>query len=216
MCYTGHMDIATFAGVVAWVASHGYPLILLGMFIEGPIITTAAGFAAGMGYLNPFILYGLSILGDFLGDTVYYVIGYWHRDNLQKHGHRFGLSPTRITFLENLFARRPIQALAIIKTTPFLTGGLFLAGATRMPYRKYITLGIVITAIKNIPLMTIGYLAGAAHNYASRTLHFSEYLILGGILTLVLVSLLVEKISKSVVLRMEKPNKILPKSKEGL
>ena len=147
---------------------------------------------------------------------MYYVIGYWHRDNLQKHGHRFGLSPTRITFLENLFARRPIQALAIIKTTPFLTGGLFLAGATRMPYRKYITLGIVITAIKNIPLMTIGYLAGAAHNYASRTLHFSEYLILGGILTLVLVSLLVEKISKSVVLRMEKPNKILPKSKEGL
>ncbi len=198
------VHILSFVKLVAWVASHNYPLILIGMFVEGPIITTAAGFAAGLGFLNVYVLWLLSILGDFLGDTLYYYLGYWHRDNLKKHGHHFGLTEKRLAMFEKLFQTSPWQALAIIKTGPVLTGGLLLAGASRMPYRKYIFMGIVITAIKNIPLLALGYLAGAGHAFASRTLHYGEYIVFGGLLLLILVSYIVSRATSAFSRRLEK------------
>lgn len=198
------MQLLSFVKLVAWITSHSYPLILLGMFIEGPIITTAAGFAAGLGFLNVFILWILSIFGDFLGDTLYYYLGYWQRHTLAKHGHHFGLTEKRLTRFEQLFITKPWQAIAIIKTGPALAGGLLLAGATRMPYSKYIRLCIVVTAVKNIPLLTLGYLAGSAHNYASRTLHYGEYLIFGGLLLLMIISYLVKRMTNAVTKRLEK------------
>lgn len=186
------------------MTAHSYPLILLGMFVEGPIITTAAGFAAGLGILNLFLLWILSILGDFLGDTLYYLIGFWQHDQLHQHGHHFGLTSKRLLMLENLFQTHPWTALAIIKTGPLFTGGLLLAGAARMPYRKYILLGVAITALKNIPLLTIGFLAGRAHNYASHTLHYGEYIIFGGLIILLLISYFARKISATFARRLEK------------
>lgn len=198
------VHILSFVKLVAWVASHNYPLILVGMFVEGPIITTAAGFAAGLGFLNVYILWILSIIGDFLGDTLYYYVGYWQRDSLHKHGHHFGLTEKRLERFEHLFATSPWQALAIIKTGPLLTGGLLLAGATRMSYRKYIFLGITITAIKNIPLLTLGYLAGAGHSFASHTLHYGEYIVFGGLLLLLLVSYIVSRATTAFSRKLEK------------
>lgn len=174
------------------------------MFVEGPIVTTAAGFAAGLGLLNVYILWFLSIVGDFLGDTLYYYVGYWQRNSLKKHGHHFGLTEKRLERFENLFATSPWAALAIIKTGPLLTGGLLLAGATRMPYRKYILLGITITAIKNIPLLALGYLAGAGHAFAARSLHYGEYIIFGGLVLLLLVSYIVSRTTTAFSRRLEK------------
>ena len=203
-CYTIKVNLLSFASLVAWVTSHSYPLILVGMFVEGPIITTAAGFAAGLGLLNVFVLWLLSIVGDFLGDTVYYYVGYWQRNSLKKHGHHFGLTEKRLERFEKLFAESPWQALAIIKTGPVLTGGLLLAGATRMPYRKYILLGITITALKNIPLLALGYLAGAGHAAAARSLHYGEYIIFGGLLLLILITYLVSRATIAFSRRLEK------------
>lgn len=203
-CYTIKVNLLSFASLVAWVTSHSYPLILVGMFVEGPIITTAAGFAAGLGLLNVFVLWLLSIVGDFLGDTVYYYVGYWQRNSLKKHGHHFGLTEKRLERFEKLFAESPWQALAIIKTGPVLTGGLLLAGATRMPYRKYILLGITITALKNIPLLALGYLAGAGHAAAARSLHYGEYIIFGGLLLLILITYLVSRATVAFSHKLEK------------
>ena len=201
------MPPLAFPALVAWVSAHSYPLILLGMFVEGPIITTAAGFAAGLGFLNVFVLWFLSIVGDFLGDTVYYLVGYWQRGKLKRHGHHFGLTEKRLEMFERLFRDRPWEALAIIKTTPFLTGGLFLAGASGMSFSRYIVRGVVITALKNIPLLALGYLAGAGHAYAARTLHYGEYVVLGAVLLIILIASLSRSLSRSVAKMLEKDAK---------
>ena len=55
----------------------GYPTMLLLMTLEGPIVTIIAAFLASMGYFNVFAVFGLSVLGDVLGDIVLYFIGYF-------------------------------------------------------------------------------------------------------------------------------------------
>ncbi len=55
----------------------GYPIMLLLMTLEGPIVTMVAAFLSSMGYFNIFAVFGLSVLGDVLGDIVLYFIGYF-------------------------------------------------------------------------------------------------------------------------------------------
>ncbi|MFH2085215.1 MAG: VTT domain-containing protein [bacterium] len=196
------MQPPDFANIVAWVISHNYPLIFLGMLIEGPIISTASAFTAGLGYLNIYIVWGLAISGDFVGDIIYYIVGYYQHDRLRLHGHHFGLTPKRLTTLQKLFRTHPWQALAIIKTTPISAGVLLLAGASHMSYRHYLLISFTISVMIESCLTLIGYLAGAGHAYASHLLHYSEYLIFGGIILLILIIYLIKKTSVALTRRL--------------
>ena len=158
-------DMTTFSDVFGWVIAHGYPLMLVAMLIEGPVVTAAASFAAVFGYFNILIIFMLSILGDLMADLIYYFMGYCGRIMfVQKYGTHFGLTNERIKKIEAFFNSHPKKAIVALKLTPVLpTPGLAIVGASRMPLKKFITVCSVVILPKTIFFMVLGYYFGSAY-----------------------------------------------------
>ena len=160
------MDIlfnsSNFSGAVQWTSDHGYWIILIAMVIEGPIIASAAAFAAVSGYFNLFYIFILSLLGDAIGDTIYYAMGYWGRMKLvERFGHKFGLSKERLEKIDKLLNNHPVKTLLALKLNPITPApGLMLVGSTKMPLRKFIATSLSITLPKSIFFIAMGYYFG--------------------------------------------------------
>jgi membrane protein DedA with SNARE-associated domain len=153
------MHFTDFSSAVQWVINHGYFLMLVGMIVEGPIVTAAAAFAVAKGYFNIEIVFLLSLLGDVLADSVFYSIGYiGHVPIVKKIGPKFGLSDKRLQILQDHLHKHGRKTLAAIKLNPITPlPGLMLVGAVRMPWRKFISTSLLITVPKTILFLIIGY-----------------------------------------------------------
>ena len=160
------MDIlflsTNFAGVVQWTLDHGYWLMLIAMIIEGPIVTSAAAFATVSGYFNLSYVFIFSILGDLIGDIIYYSMGYLGRIELvERFGHKFGLSKERLKKIDNLLNNHPVKALLAIKLNPLTPlPGLMLVGSSKMPLKKYVAISLAVTIPKSIIFIVMGYYFG--------------------------------------------------------
>lgn len=148
-----------FSGVVQWTLIHGYWIILVAMIIEGPIVTSAAAFASVAGYFNLFYVFILSLLGDVIGDIIYYAMGYWGRIKLvERFGHKFGLSKERLEKIDKLLNEHPVKTLLALKLNPITPApGLMLVGSTKMSLRKFITISLAITLPKSVLFIILGY-----------------------------------------------------------
>lgn len=198
-------DVATFSGALAWVKSVGYFVIFLAMVIEGPIITSAAAFAAALGYFNIVIIFLLSIAGDLVGDYIYYGIGYFGRVQLvEKYGHRVGLTEKRMKHMERLIKKHPKKTLAAIKLAPLLPApGLMMIGATRMSAKQYTWLTFIVALPKTILFMALGYYFGAAYDRFSTIFQNGEYFILIAVVLTVIVFYGYKKLSSVISTRLE-------------
>jgi len=163
------MDFTSTSAILAWLIAHGYYLMFLGMCIEGPIITAVSAFAVAHGHFNLGIVFVLSILGDVIPDTIYYYIGYGARIGLiEKYGHYFGFSPTRVKKVENFVHKNSTRAIITLKFTPLAAlPGFMIIGSSRVPYLKYIFLCTVVSLFKTSLFMLIGYYSGVLNNVDS-------------------------------------------------
>lgn len=147
------------------------------MLIEGPVVTAAGAFSAALGYMNLWIVFFLSILSKIIPDIVYYVIGFWTRKKfLENYGHYLGLTRQRIEYLENLLENHTGKALTIIKLVPLIaTPGLILAGASRIPIRRYTFWSIVLILPTSIFYLMLGYYFGEAYKTIERYFQYGGY-----------------------------------------
>ncbi len=129
----------TFESVLQWVLHNGYPIIFLGMIIEGPTIIAAASFATTMGYFNLWIIFLLGIFGDIVGDFIWFTVGYFGRITvIKRFGHFFGVSEERMEKLKNLLEKHPGKIIAAIKLSPLVpVPGLIVAGSSHMSPKKF-------------------------------------------------------------------------------
>ncbi len=168
----------SFEGTLAWVIAGGYLAMLIGMTLEGPIVTAAAAFASALGFFQLWIIFALAILGDLIADLAYYGIGYFSRVAvIEKYGHRFGLSAERMEKLERLLKTHPIKTLVVIKLTPLAVPGLLTVGAIRLQFKKFITIALLIILPKVIAFMALGYYFGRAYDRLSRSIENGQYII---------------------------------------
>ncbi|NTU67199.1 MAG: hypothetical protein HGB08_04765 [Candidatus Moranbacteria bacterium] len=163
--------MGTFQDAFSWVAAHGYFFIFLVMCIEGPVTTAAAGFAAALGYFNPVAIYALSVLGDLIPDTIYYLFGYLgQRTFVRKIGVRMGFNDSRISNTAALFEKHFGKTMVISKLTPVVsTYGSILAGYLKLSYKKFIFYCAEITFTKSAIFLLLGY-------YFGRSYRINEYL----------------------------------------
>lgn len=130
---------------------------------EGPIVTVIAGFLASAGNINPYIAYGVIIVADLVGDSMYYVLGRW--------GKHIGIKPGSIGTIETHFAKHTIKTLLFGKLTHAIGAGiLFGAGVARVPYRTFLWYNLLPTLPKSLALLVIGYYFG--HAYATINRYF--------------------------------------------
>jgi membrane protein DedA with SNARE-associated domain len=152
---------------------------------EGPAITIIAGFLSSLGFLNFWISFAVIVVGDLVGDSIFYAIGRHGRDSIfYRYGKYLGLHPERLQKVEDMIAKNHTKTLLFGKFAHG-TGSILWVGTglAKMPYRKFLIYNFFTTCIKSGLLIVLGYYYGEAYERFGTVFH---YLSIGFILLLVI------------------------------
>ncbi len=117
--------------------------------------------------MNIFAVYGVSVLGDLVGDVLLYGVG--RSSRLSKPFLRRRLDSAwhlKFSSLLHGFRTRPGRVLVTAKLTHaagFLV--LLTAGAARIPLKVFLEFNLLGTLPKSAVFVLLGYFAGAAYNH---------------------------------------------------
>lgn len=165
-------------------AVYRYPLVFLGVFVEGPLVMIASGFFYRLGAFDLWPLYLTLVFGDLVADIFWYYLGrYFARPLMQKHGKFLGVSKETFDKMEVIMHKHQTAILLGSKVTigfGLALATVIVAGATKVPFRKYLVLNALGEMILAAILMTVGYWFG--HFYSSIGKGFQEVFLAGGIL----------------------------------
>jgi membrane protein DedA with SNARE-associated domain len=150
------------------------------MVVEGPIITAAAAFVASLGYLNVWIILFLALLGNFIPDTLLFLIGRWGRKaGIERFVHRLGLRPSRMKLIERDMKKHACKTLIIVKLIPLLPiPGIILAGFMKVPIKKFLLVDILFNVVGALIFTSMGFYAGWAINNIFKYLKIGQYVLL--------------------------------------
>jgi membrane protein DedA with SNARE-associated domain len=194
-----------FQGTLNWVIANGYFFMFVLMLVEGPVVTAAGAFAAALGYFNIWIVFILSILGNFIPDIAYYAIGYWGREKIvEKHPRIFGVSKLNMGKLEHLLKKHLGKALTIIKLVPAIaTPGLIIAGVAKVPLKKYAIWNAIIILPSSLFFLIVGFYFGSLYNKLNEYFSVGTYLVVLAIIIFIVISYLYGKISQKFAEKIE-------------
>jgi len=186
--------------LVLLLTKYGYFILFPLAVIEGPIITVIGAFWASLGYLNVFIVYGVVIIGDLVGDVVFYAIGRWGgRKFLEKWGRYFGVSPDHVLHLEKQFEKYSGKTILFGKWTHFVgLAILIVAGMAKMPFRKFIWLNFVSSLPKSLAFIIIGYYFGQAYQQIDKYFGYATLSMFFVIILLVAIYFFVKKFKSNI------------------
>jgi len=134
------------------ISSYGYWAILILTFLEGEMILVLAGIAAHHGYLDLRLVIASAFVGTFLGDQLYFYLGYRIGPTLISRRPSWAASAEKLHRLLNR------HETLLVLTFRFLYGlrtiASFVFGAARVSRRRFFVLnaaGALLWAV------TIGY-----------------------------------------------------------
>jgi membrane protein DedA with SNARE-associated domain len=141
-----------------------YGLIAIFSCIEGPILAMLGGVLLHLGYLYFIPLYAALIVGDLLGDTLWYIAGrHLGEPFVRKWGGYFSIRDREIQLVKKIFHKYHNRILILSKITMgfgFAIVTLFTAGMIKIPFRKYILLNLAGQFVWSALLLGVGYLFG--------------------------------------------------------
>lgn len=176
--------------------TYRYALIFPLTVLEGPIVTVIGSFLASQGYLNVYAVYAISVVGDLVGDVLYYGLGRFGRHGfIDKYGKYLLVPPERVKELEGHFGRHSGKTLVIGKLTHAM--GVFVlvsAGIAKVPFGQYLLYNFLPTLPKSLAFVMIGFYFGKAFGEINSYL---EWVAFGGT-ALVLLALLLYFIPKAI------------------
>ncbi|MBI2464250.1 DedA family protein [Candidatus Peregrinibacteria bacterium] len=147
--------------IIDLLETYKYVLLFPLAVIEGPMVTVLAAFLASLGYFNTYYVYGLVVLGDIVGDALYYALGKWGgRKFINRWGKYIGIQTERMGRLEQHFAHHSRKTLIIGKLTQTGAITLVLAGIVKMPFLEFLIFNLIPTVPKSLLLVYIGYYFG--------------------------------------------------------
>lgn len=151
--------------VVHLLETYKYLILLPLTIVEGPIVTITASFLASLGYLNIFIVYGISVLGDVIGDSLYYWLGRLGRHTIiPRYGRFLGITEERLRFAEEHYKKHLAKTIFFGKVTNIPNISILItAGATRVNFRTYLGVVFLAEVIKQPVLIFIGYYFGKSY-----------------------------------------------------
>ena len=157
----------------------GYPTMLFLMIVEGPIVTIAAAFLASMGYFSVFIVFGLSVLGDVLGDIILYFIGYFGGSRILLKAEKFlKIKESVMGKLREKFRTSGAKIIFYVKATTGLCYITFiLAGTSRMKFSKFVKYSLLGGLVWSSFLVVAGYFFGYAADKIGDYIKYAGYII---------------------------------------
>jgi membrane-associated protein len=154
--------------IASWIVDFGithyylvYAVIALIACAEGPWISIILGVVLRLGFLYFWPIYIALMLGDLIGDVIWYYIGrrYGH-SFIAKHGHRFNITEEAVARLTRLFHKHKHVVLFLSKISNgmgFALVTLMTAGMARIPFGRYIVVNAVGQLIWTGFLISTGF-----------------------------------------------------------
>jgi membrane protein DedA with SNARE-associated domain len=201
-------NLSSFPLALAFVQNNGYFILFFFMVFEGPMVTSVAAFAASMGLFNIYLIFALSLLGNIVGDLIYFSVGkIGRRIFVNRHLNYFEASKKKVQKLESIMVSHPIKALATIKLVPNLAiPGLILAGAVNMRIRKFLVLSFIISFVYSLFFSLAGFYLGMTFGDVLKYSHYAKEIIFCLILAVLIFFIIYNKFSKKVYTRLESSN----------
>ena len=148
-----------------------YGLIFIGTVIEGPILMLATGFFLRFGVFSLLPLYVSLVAGDLAADIGWYFLGYYFADPLiQKHGKFLGVTPEVFERVKKMLNENQTKILLGSKLTigfGLALGVVIVAGATHIPFKKYLLLNTIGEMVLVAIMLSIGYFLGHLSTYVA-------------------------------------------------
>lgn len=164
-----------------------YPLITLTAIVQGPVVMTICGFLLRLGLLALIPTYFSLMLGELIGDVLWYTIGYHAgRPFIRRFGKYFSITENGVQTMEDIFHKHKISILFISKLTMgfgFALVTLFTAGLSRIPFRQYMLINFLGQFIWTAALLSFGYFF--AHLLETASDVFGKMVIIAGFLLFV-------------------------------
>ena len=171
-----------------YITQFGYLALFPLAIAEGPIVTVIGGFFVRLGILSPLIVYIVVVVGDMLGDTLYYAIGRFGRNSfLSWIGRHIGVTHDQLEGIRTHFANHGYKTIATAKLLQGLGPvGLIAAGGAHVPYPRYMLMCFSVSLIQSAVFLGIGYLFGHAYMTLSHYLN-----VFAGVVSITLALLVV-------------------------
>lgn len=133
----------------------------VGLVIPGEVAVVAGGVTAGQGETNIFVLIGVVWACALAGDAVSYLIGRrLGREWARQHGAKLKLTPKRIAQMDGFFDRHGMKAILLGRFVGFIRAfSPFLAGASRMPPRRFIPAAALAAGLWSATFSLLGYVS---------------------------------------------------------
>jgi membrane protein DedA with SNARE-associated domain len=149
------------------LAIYGYAAMLPLAVIEGPVVTVFAGFLAAQGLFDLAGVYAIAVLGDLIGDVMYYAVGRWASDRWKaqappdRRGRWAARLHQRVSVLAPRIRTRAGAMLLFGKLTHSAGFAVLLAaGAARVKLRRFLAFNLLGALPKVLVLVLLGYWFG--------------------------------------------------------
>lgn len=154
--------INTGQDIFNFLSNYGYWIMVPLMIIEGPVVTIVAAMLASLGAFSWIMVLGLSVLGDVVGDIIWYGLGYFFGMSfVNNFGKYVGITENLVFKLEKYFAKHGGKTIFAVKSTTGLCWATFVAaGIIKMNFKKFIAYSILGGIIWSGFLVAMGYFYG--------------------------------------------------------
>jgi membrane protein DedA with SNARE-associated domain len=179
--------------IIQYILAYKYLIILPFSIIEGPFLAIICGFLVTTKVLNPWIVFPILIVGDVLGDTIFYIMGRTGRGVLRF----FRVKEATLEEAKKYFENNHRKALIMSKLIHGLgTAGLIAAGAVRVPYKKYFTICAIVSLVQSVTLFVIGILFASAYIKIAKYLDYYAATV-SAIFVIILICFLIKRYNKN-------------------
>jgi len=141
-----------------------YVFIVFFAFAEGPFLSMVFGVIVRLGYFSVMPIYLALMVGDLMGDTFWYYVGYFFGHGfIHKFGKYFNITEQNIEKITEIFHRHKHPILFISKITNGFGFGLAVlitAGLAKLPFKKYLAVNILGQFVWTGVLIGVGYFFG--------------------------------------------------------
>jgi membrane protein DedA with SNARE-associated domain len=137
------------------------------------------------------------VLGDMIGASIAYAIGYvGRRELVERHGAKLHLSPRRLDRAHRWFDRYGSPVMVVSRCIPFARAAFpYAAGVARMPFGRFVVFGTIGSIIWITALGVLGNAVGSNWQNWRHNLEYVDYV--AAALLVAAIAYLVVRVARS-------------------
>jgi membrane protein DedA with SNARE-associated domain len=155
------------------------------------------GFNVSEGHLTLLGIIVFGVLGDMIGASIAYAIGYYGRRELvERHGNKLHISTQRLDRAHRWFERFGAPVIIVSRWIPFARAAFpYAAGVARMGYVRFVTCATIGSVIWIAGLGVLGREVGSQWQNWRHNLEYVDYL--GAALVVAAIAYLIVRVART-------------------